>query len=94
MEYFGHISYGELVMYKDLADEILKFYDPVKDQQKKNQLMVNQIFYQIRRECKCYKVNIYDYFVFGFFSLNWRQGLKNISLVTLPVVILMLLLTF
>jgi hypothetical protein len=31
------------------------------------------------------------YFVFGFFSLNWRQGLKNISFVTLPVVILMVL---
>ncbi len=37
-----------------------------------------------------YFVNL-TYFALGFFSLDFRQALKNISLVTLPVVILMIL---
>lgn len=55
MEYFGHIKYGELTMYKDLADEILKYHDPVKARQKKYQKKINIDFYKIDQS-KDYKI--------------------------------------
>ena len=44
MELFGQINYNSLVMYADLANEILKFYDPVENTQRETmKLIVNRI---------------------------------------------------